>query len=136
MIIPKSQKKNGIDLYTDKILSEDTVFRINSSDDINGLIHLTLDLISNKDKIKMKRNSIKKLKKSFKNWSQSRIKGKYIKYTNTKKLLVKINSKFLSIKQFYFRGNNIIDNSCIFINHSVCIGKPMYCRHKLDRLKI
>ena len=70
MIIPKSQKKNGIDLYTDKILSEDTVFRINSSDDINGLIHLTLDLISNKDKIKMKRNSIKKLKKSFKNWSQ------------------------------------------------------------------
>ena len=62
MIIPKSQK-NGIDLYTDKILSEDTVFRINSSDDINGLIHLTLDLISNKDKIKMKRNSIKKIKK-------------------------------------------------------------------------
>ena len=61
MIIPKSQKKNGIDLYTDNILSEDAVFRINSSDDVNGLIRLTLNLISNKDKIIMKRNSINKL---------------------------------------------------------------------------
>ena len=43
MIIPKSQK-NGIDLYTDNILSEDAVFRINRSDDVNGLIHLLIKL--------------------------------------------------------------------------------------------
>ena len=68
IIIPKSQKQNGIDLYTDKILPKVSVCRIKNADDIDGLVKETLNLVFNRKKIVKKKKSIAIVKKSFINW--------------------------------------------------------------------
>ena len=70
IIIPKSQKKYGIDKYTDKILSKETVCRIKSTDDVSGLIKETLNLIYNKSLIEKKKKSIEAIGRSLKNWNE------------------------------------------------------------------
>ena len=70
IIIPESQKINSIDVFTDQLLPEDSVYRIKNSDDIEGLVSLTNKLLSNEKKILEKKKGLNKVKNSLKTWDQ------------------------------------------------------------------
>ncbi len=70
IIIPKSKKNYGIDVFTDKMLPENAVCRIESSDDVEGLVKEILSLISNKYRIDKKKKLIRVIGKSLKTWDQ------------------------------------------------------------------
>ena len=70
IIIPESQKINSIDIFTDQLLPENSVYRIKNSDDIEGLVSLTNKLLSNEKKILEKKKGLNKVKNSLKTWDQ------------------------------------------------------------------
>ena len=74
IVIPKSKKIDGIDLFTDKLLPRKAVFRIKSSDDIEGLAKLINNLLLNEKKIIAAKKELLKVKSSLKDW------GKRINY--------------------------------------------------------
>ena len=65
-----SRKKDGIDLFTDKLLPRKAVFRIKSSDDIEGLAKLINNLLLNEKIIISAKKELLKVKSSLKDWDK------------------------------------------------------------------
>lgn len=68
MIIPKSQPQTGVDLYTDDFLPDTAVWRIENTDDINGLCVAIHSLAIDKSRRENMRSAVLKVGRALDSW--------------------------------------------------------------------
>lgn len=71
MIIPKSKKENGIDVYTDSLIPNNSIVRVSNSDSVKEVAKAIIYLFQNKNVKNLLEKKISYISKKFiKNWDE------------------------------------------------------------------